>query len=119
MGADVAARVLVGDSPAPVAADDFVVLATPPWVAATLLPGLIAPDAFESIVNIHFRADAPPGEVVRGRVDAAPDARDAGLVGGVEVGRPLKLDVFGRTELKGQVVVLRRCEGAQAAGEKG
>jgi squalene-associated FAD-dependent desaturase len=54
-------ELLTTDGPAPVAADDSVVLATPPWVAATLLPGLTAPDAFESIVNIHFRAEAPPG----------------------------------------------------------
>jgi squalene-associated FAD-dependent desaturase len=35
-------------------ADDAVVLASPPWVAADLLPGLVAPDAFEAIMNIHF-----------------------------------------------------------------
>jgi squalene-associated FAD-dependent desaturase len=43
--------------------DDHVVLAVPPWVAAELLPGLTVPDAFEGIVNGHFRlqppADAP------------------------------------------------------------
>jgi squalene-associated FAD-dependent desaturase len=40
---------------------DQVVLAVPPWVAADLLPGLVAPDAFEAIVNGHFRLPAPPG----------------------------------------------------------
>jgi hypothetical protein len=38
-----------------VAPQDAVVLAVPPWVAADLLPGLVAPTAFEAILNIHFR----------------------------------------------------------------
>jgi squalene-associated FAD-dependent desaturase len=41
--------------------DDAVVLAAPPWVATQLLPDLVAPDAFESIVNGHFRTPAPAG----------------------------------------------------------
>ena len=41
--------------------DDAVVLAAPPWVATQLLPELTAPDAFESIVNGHFRTPAPAG----------------------------------------------------------
>jgi hypothetical protein len=48
------------DGPLPVAADEAVVLAVPAWVATDLLPGLKAPDAFESILNIHFRCDAAP-----------------------------------------------------------
>ncbi len=39
-----------------------VILAVPPWVAAELLPGLRVPDAFESICNLHFRAQMDPGE---------------------------------------------------------
>jgi squalene-associated FAD-dependent desaturase len=39
---------------------DSVVLAVPPWVATDLLPELVAPDRFESILNIHFRHDAAP-----------------------------------------------------------
>jgi squalene-associated FAD-dependent desaturase len=39
---------------------DSVVLAVPPWVAADLLPGLTAPDSFESILNIHFKGQADP-----------------------------------------------------------
>jgi squalene-associated FAD-dependent desaturase len=39
--------------------DAAVALAAPPWVAAELLPGLVVPDAFEGIVNGHFRV-APP-----------------------------------------------------------
>jgi squalene-associated FAD-dependent desaturase len=45
-----------------IGADEAVVLAVPPWVATTLLPGLVAPDAYEAIVNVHFRIDADPGE---------------------------------------------------------
>jgi squalene-associated FAD-dependent desaturase len=46
------------DGPLPVEA---VVLAVPPWVAADLLPGLVAPDEFQAILNVHFRVDADPG----------------------------------------------------------
>lgn len=45
-----------------VGGDEAVVLAVPPWVATMLLPGLTAPDEFESILNIHFRIVADPGE---------------------------------------------------------
>jgi hydroxysqualene dehydroxylase len=44
----------------PLSPEDAVVLAVPPWVATDLLPGLEAPDAFEAILNIHFRVDADP-----------------------------------------------------------
>ena len=37
-----------------VGAGDAVVLAVPPWVAVDLLPDLVAPQAFEAILNIHF-----------------------------------------------------------------
>jgi squalene-associated FAD-dependent desaturase len=47
----------------PVAPGEPVVLAVPPWVAPDLLPGLIAPDGFEAILNIHFRVSVAPGEV--------------------------------------------------------
>jgi squalene-associated FAD-dependent desaturase len=43
-------------------ADDAVVLAVPSWVATDLLPDLVAPDAFEAILNIHFRVEADAGE---------------------------------------------------------
>jgi hydroxysqualene dehydroxylase len=42
------------------APDDAVVLAVPPWIAAELLPGLITPDGFEAILNIHFHHAADP-----------------------------------------------------------
>jgi len=52
------------DGELPVASDDRVVLAVPPWVAKELLPGIEAPDDFRAIVNAHFKfpapADAPP-----------------------------------------------------------
>jgi squalene-associated FAD-dependent desaturase len=38
------------------------VLAVPPWVAVQLVPGLVAPDQFESICNLHFRYALDPGE---------------------------------------------------------
>lgn len=47
------------DGPVPVAAGDGVVLATPPWIAGDLLPGLNPPNAFQAIVNVHFRLDTP------------------------------------------------------------
>jgi len=59
------------DGPVRLAPDDAVVLAVPPWVAGTLVPSLTVPDAFESILNVHFRTLADPGEagfvgIVRG-----------------------------------------------------
>ncbi len=48
--------------PVEVARDDIVVMAAPAAVAASLLPGLCVPDAHEAILNLHFRASAPPGE---------------------------------------------------------
>lgn len=44
-----------------VAAADSVILATPPWIAQTLVPGLSAPDRFNTIVNGHFAHPVPPG----------------------------------------------------------
>ncbi|MDR3534972.1 MAG: hydroxysqualene dehydroxylase HpnE [Acetobacteraceae bacterium] len=41
-------------------ADDAVVMAVPPWVAVDLVPDLIVPDEFESILNIHFKFIANP-----------------------------------------------------------
>jgi hydroxysqualene dehydroxylase len=44
---------------------EAVVLAVPPWVAADLLPGLVAPNAFQAILNIHFRHAADPSGPLR------------------------------------------------------
>jgi hypothetical protein len=35
-------------------------LAVPPWAAGELVPDLIVPNEFESILNIHFALDAAP-----------------------------------------------------------
>ncbi len=39
---------------------DQVILGTPPWVAADLIPDLSVPTEFRAIVNGHFRLPAPP-----------------------------------------------------------
>ncbi len=41
--------------------DDVVVVAVPPWMATSLVPGLIAPDVFNPIVNAHFKVAPPAG----------------------------------------------------------
>ena len=43
----------------PVAENDSVILAAPPYVAEALVPGLTVPTAFRGIVNAHFRIDPP------------------------------------------------------------
>jgi squalene-associated FAD-dependent desaturase len=48
------------DGPTPLAPDSAVVLAVPPWIASDLLPRLVAPNAFEAILNIHFKYQADP-----------------------------------------------------------
>ncbi|WP_449413353.1 hydroxysqualene dehydroxylase HpnE [Pandoraea soli] len=50
-----------GDGPQALAADDAVVLAVPPNVAAGLVPDLTTPDEYRAIVNAHFRVSPPPG----------------------------------------------------------
>ncbi len=42
----------------PLGPGEAVVLAVPAGVAPTLLPGITAPDAFEAIVNLHYRITA-------------------------------------------------------------
>ena len=59
------------DGPLPVEPEDEVVLAVPPWVAGELLPGLLVPDAFESILNIHYKIAVTPPE----------DVAEAGFIG--------------------------------------
>ncbi len=48
-----------GEGEVTVAPGEPVVLAVPPWVAASLVPDLTVPDDFRAIVNAHF-AFAPP-----------------------------------------------------------
>ncbi|KQP33403.1 hypothetical protein ASF27_15975 [Methylobacterium sp. Leaf102] len=52
-------ELVFGDETLVLGADDSVVVALPPWVAADLIPGLAAPQAYRSIVNAHF-AVVPP-----------------------------------------------------------
>ncbi|WP_292533353.1 hydroxysqualene dehydroxylase HpnE [Methylocystis sp.] len=51
-----------GDAEAALGKGDAVVLATPPWIAQELVPGLVAPDDFRAIVNAHFKIAPPPGQ---------------------------------------------------------
>ncbi|MGJ0454745.1 MAG: hydroxysqualene dehydroxylase HpnE [Methylocystis sp.] len=51
-----------GDAEATLEKGDAVVLATPPWIAQELLPGLVAPDDFRAILNAHFKIAPPPGQ---------------------------------------------------------
>jgi squalene-associated FAD-dependent desaturase len=51
-----------GDSEAALGKGDAVVLATPPWIAQELVPGLVAPNEFRAIVNAHFKIAPPPGQ---------------------------------------------------------
>jgi hypothetical protein len=48
-----------GDEKIAVGADDIVILAAPPVVARAYVPGLMAPEKFKAIVNLHFKI-APP-----------------------------------------------------------
>ncbi len=57
-------------------ADEAAVIAVPAPAAAALVPGLTVPDRFESIVNVHYRVEAPHGEI-------GGEAGFVGLVGGL------------------------------------
>ena len=62
MGAtDVSHLVFADGVPVQLASDDRVILAAPGPVAASLVPGLIAPVEYRAIVNAHFLAEAPSG----------------------------------------------------------
>jgi squalene-associated FAD-dependent desaturase len=50
-----------GSSAEPVAPDEAVILAVPPWVATALLPDIATPTVFHAIVNGHFAMAPPPG----------------------------------------------------------
>jgi hydroxysqualene dehydroxylase len=57
-GSDVAALDF-GEDKLRLRADDAVILAVPPMVAADLVPGLMVPTRFRAIINAHFRIAAP------------------------------------------------------------
>jgi squalene-associated FAD-dependent desaturase len=59
------------DGPVSLDADDAVVLAAPPWVAGEMLPDITVPNAFESILNVHYKIEVKPDD----------DIREAGFVG--------------------------------------
>ena len=52
-------------------AQDSVILAVPPWIARDLVPDLTVPDAFESVLNVHYKV----------RLDPEDDVAEAGFVG--------------------------------------
>jgi hypothetical protein len=63
-------QLLFSDGAETLGPDDGVVLALPPWVAREVLPGLLAPVEFRSIVNAHFaRAPKPGSPLVLGVVN--------------------------------------------------
>ena len=51
----------LADKTIPISPSDTIILAVPPWVATELVPGIVAPDDFRSIVNAHFKIPAPSG----------------------------------------------------------
>jgi squalene-associated FAD-dependent desaturase len=55
-------RLMFGDEAVELDECDQFVLATPPWTAGELIPGLVAPDEFRGIVNAHFKAPPPKGQ---------------------------------------------------------
>jgi squalene-associated FAD-dependent desaturase len=54
-----AVSLTVGKAKIALEAGDALIVATPAWVTPTLLPEIPAPDAFCSIVNGHFKVEAP------------------------------------------------------------
>jgi hydroxysqualene dehydroxylase len=51
-----------GDETIALAENDAVIVAVPPYIAASLVRGLDVPTEFRAIVNAHFRIDPPPGQ---------------------------------------------------------
>jgi hydroxysqualene dehydroxylase len=63
-----------GDETIALAAEDAVILAVPPYAAASLIRGLVVPNEFRAIVNAHFRVTPPDGQppilgVINGTVE--------------------------------------------------
>lgn len=56
------AEIRFGERITKISPSQYTVVATPPWVAAELIPDLTVPDEFESICNIHYKAHMNPGE---------------------------------------------------------
>ena len=51
-----------GDESIALGDGEGVILAVPPYAAASLLPGLTAPNEFRAIVNAHFRVEPPAAQ---------------------------------------------------------
>ncbi len=51
-----------GGETVPLAAGDAVILAVPPYIAASLVRDLQVPTEFRAIVNAHFRIEPPPAQ---------------------------------------------------------
>ncbi|MGQ4274848.1 hydroxysqualene dehydroxylase HpnE [Terrihabitans sp. B22-R8] len=49
-----------GDEKVEIAPGDKVLLATPPVVAKAYVPGLVTPEKFKAILNLHFKIAPPP-----------------------------------------------------------
>jgi squalene-associated FAD-dependent desaturase len=58
---DRARRLTFGDEAIDLGEDDSLVLAVPPWAAAELIRGLVAPNEFRAILNAHFKVAPPAG----------------------------------------------------------
>ena len=59
---DRAVRLNFGEEAVELVEADSLVLAVPPWSAAELVPGLVAPDEFRAILNAHFKIPPPEGQ---------------------------------------------------------
>jgi len=59
---DRAVRLNFGEEAVELGETDSLVLAIPPWSAAELVPGLVAPDEFRAILNAHFKIPPPEGQ---------------------------------------------------------
>lgn len=58
---DRVAALVFGEEAILLSPSDAVILAVPPFVAAGLVPDLVAPDIYRGIANIHFQIKPPPG----------------------------------------------------------
>ena len=58
---DSATALVFKDGEISLGAEDVVVLAVPAYAAATLVPGLDAPDQFRAIINVHYDLAPPAG----------------------------------------------------------
>ncbi|MFZ1992183.1 MAG: hydroxysqualene dehydroxylase HpnE [Alphaproteobacteria bacterium] len=59
VGGSRAASLEAGSEKRQLGPNDIVILAVPPWIASTFVPGLTVPDEFCAIVNVHFKTKAP------------------------------------------------------------